>query len=376
MKNLHSTQTQKVKPILLSLLLFSYVILLILYPKTSINAAKNALQVWFSGIIPSLFPFSVASYLLLQTGVFRILGKIFEKPAKFLFALPGSFIGIFLCALFSSYPTGAKMTAALHQIGELSEKDAERILLFSSLCGTGFLSGTVAIGFLSDASLAPALIFGNTLPPLIFAVISGLFHKKDKASAIIKKTFSAEIPFSKLLSEAISSSAMSMLQIGGSMLVLKSFAAVLGEIFPHFLHSPVGLVFLGMLEMTTGCEAIANSTLSLHTKAVTASFFCGFSGLSIILQTKNAAFPIKTKCLLPYKGLQAILQAFLTHLFLKYSSASECLYIPSGIGIGLSLTAGILFFSFLLSALRLLQVLVQAYRSVFPCFRGRSQDIR
>ena len=76
------------KRYLISIISLAFVITLILYSETNIIAAKNGLKLWANSVIPSLFPFFVATEILCSTNLVYLAGKFLRKPIQKIFNVP------------------------------------------------------------------------------------------------------------------------------------------------------------------------------------------------------------------------------------------------------------------------------------------------
>ena len=79
----------KIKRNLLSGVFLIFLIYLILFSSSNMQAAKSGLKLWANSVIPSLFPFFIATEVLSKTRIPYQLGKIFNKLMKPLFNISG-----------------------------------------------------------------------------------------------------------------------------------------------------------------------------------------------------------------------------------------------------------------------------------------------
>ena len=82
----HIIQLKKVVP---SLILILFIIGLMLFSNTNLMAAKKGLTLWANSIVPSLFPFFVATELLSKTNFVYFIGKFFNNIMYPVFNIPG-----------------------------------------------------------------------------------------------------------------------------------------------------------------------------------------------------------------------------------------------------------------------------------------------
>lgn len=70
------------KKYIVSILSVGFIITLILYSNTNLEAAKNGLKLWANSVVPSLFPFFVATEILCSTNLVYIVRENFRKARK------------------------------------------------------------------------------------------------------------------------------------------------------------------------------------------------------------------------------------------------------------------------------------------------------
>ena len=116
---------------------------LVFYSSNNLIAAKNGIILWGFSIVPSMFPFFVASELLSYTNIIHILGKLLHNIMSPIFKVPG--IGSFalIMGIISGYPIGAKIISNFKEKGLCTNVECERLLSFTNNSGPLFIIGTV-----------------------------------------------------------------------------------------------------------------------------------------------------------------------------------------------------------------------------------------
>ena len=132
---------EKVKNVLLVLLLALFTAALILFPSEAADAARQGLVLCFRTVLPSLFPFFVLSSLFVATGAADAVGRVLEPVMRPLFYLSGAGASALVLGLVGGYPVGARTTAELYRGGSLAKAEAERLLSFCNNAGPGFILG-------------------------------------------------------------------------------------------------------------------------------------------------------------------------------------------------------------------------------------------
>lgn len=321
-------------------------VFLLLYPDNCLQSARYGLSLWLLTVLPSLFPFVLASLMLLETGLVRLIAHFFTPVTRFLFNAPGESAYIFLTAALSGYPVGARLTAELYQSGRMSESDAQAVVRFTSVSGPVFITGAVAAGMLGLPEAGATLAFTHYLGAILTGIIFGLFSRR-KTSALPqpKQTlreafaqFRADAancpPMGALMADAVEKSMALMLRIGGYIILFSvvmemlSVTGVLGLLTTVYMpfaklvgvdSSAVSAMILGSLEMTTGCARVAAAGMPAALALPVLASVIAFGGLCIHMQTHAvcAAVKLQPKGFGLAKMLHGTLSSLLCVLSLK-----------------------------------------------------------
>lgn len=122
----------KLKNYILPIFFLLFTICLLIFSSSNLAAARSGLILWATSVIPSLFPFFVATELLSQTSMPYLLGKIFNGFMKPLFNIRGEGSFAFIMGIISGYPVGAKIACNFRQNNILSKEECERLLAFTN----------------------------------------------------------------------------------------------------------------------------------------------------------------------------------------------------------------------------------------------------
>ena len=314
-----------------------FTICLIIFSKSNIQAVKNSLSIWVNNVIPSLFPFFIATELLNHTNIPRIIGNMFNKIMRPLFNVSGIGAYALFMGIVSGYPVGAKIVTNFRNENLCTKEEAERLITFTNNSGPLFILGTVGITLFYDSSIGLLLLFSHILACISVGIIFR-FWKKNIKEKRNTDTLSTNVTFNSLgevLSKSILSAINSVLLIGGFIVLFGIIFSILQNahilsilklpIIPIFNLLNIDTSFIvpiltGLLELTNGVSlvsAVANKDLSIN--IISCAFLLGFGGISIMLQVLSiiSKSDISLKPYILGKLLHGFLAAFYTFLIIN-----------------------------------------------------------
>ncbi len=309
-----------------------FYIILNFFSSSNLIAAKNGLILWSSSVVPSLFPFFIATELLGYTNIIPILGKLLNNIMRPLFNVPGEGSFALIMGIISGYPVGAKIVCDYKKQGICTNEECERLLAFTNNSGPLFIIGTIGINLLGNSSIGFKLFYIHIISCLLVGFLFRWWKSNNKIlnlkrSSSNSRTYVCFNNFGTVLSSAIQRATSSVLLIGGfvvffsvviSMLnsseILDLCCKILGPIFSMFkipMEYWNGIV-TGIIELTNGVKMTALNISSIN--IIVCSFLLGFGSISVLLQvlsiTSEAKISIK-----PYI-LGKILQACFSAIFM------------------------------------------------------------
>ncbi|HHV98084.1 MAG TPA: sporulation integral membrane protein YlbJ [Clostridiaceae bacterium] len=352
-----------IKQLALPVICTAFILCLVVLSDKALKAAASGLKLWLNVVVPSLFPFFVASDLLNTTGFVRAVGILLEPIMKPLFNVPGCGSFPFALGIVSGYPVGAKITASMRAKNMLTKTEAERLIAFTNNSGPLFIIGAVAAGMFKMPSVGLFLLLCHIAACITVGILFRFYGIKSKRnrklakvssgenSASIFKRFKQELfrspshdsqNFGTILASAIRDSIMTILSIGGFIILFSVIINLLREtglikaasMLLEPLLSPVGIsndiitsVLSGFFEITTGTNLVSTAEATVTQKLCAASLIIGWAGLSVHSQVLSiiSTTDLSIKPYLFGKLLQGIISAFYTfigiktagHLFLK-----------------------------------------------------------
>jgi sporulation integral membrane protein YlbJ len=322
----------KIASPLLGLVLAGCMLLMLIHPSSSLDAALRGLAVWWDVLFPSLFPFFVISEIMLGFGIVHLFGALLDPLMRPLFNIPGS--GGFVAAMgyVSGYPVGAKLTAKLREQGMISKVEGERLVAFTTSSDPIFLLGAVSVGFFHDASLGLILALAHYGGGFIVGLLMS-FHGRhrpeqsgvrppaatdssppapsEQGSGRLRNALDAMAEarrkdgrsLGELLRHAIQSSLQLIIVVGGLvvffnvLMELLARAGIMSTLFSitgrllSLAGFPPGLsaaLVSGLFEVTLGARSAGEAAaIPLQFKVAAAAFILSWGGLSVHAQVAS-----------------------------------------------------------------------------------------
>ena len=281
-----------------------FIIFFSIFSETCIPAAAKAVNQFLTIIIPSLFPFFVASDLLKKSDFCKILSRLTSKFTKVLFKISGESSLAIIIGYICGYPAGAKITSDLYKEGKITYEDAVRLSVFTNNTGPLFLIGSVGVGMLGSAKDGITLL----LIHISSSVITGIVLNHIISSKNINRTYcpilfdlskenklhARKINFAEEISESITSSIYTMLPIGASVIFFAAFteallslgtANIICSLFNIESFIPqVSAGIKSIFEITGGIAAFSECVSDIRILKIIISTACGLAGISVHFQ--------------------------------------------------------------------------------------------
>ncbi len=275
------------------------VLSLLLFPKQSVSAAGDGVQLCLNVILPSLFPFFVLSTLCVDLGMIGALGKLMQPLMAPLFRVSGCCAGAFLLGIIGGYPVGARTAIALYESGQCSKDEAERLLSFCNNSGPAFILGVVGAGIFSS-SKAGLWLYGAHVAASILVGILFRFYGKgtittSKPSVQTTESRNLTVIFIEAVKNAFSATLnicafVIFFTVVIRLLFLTGVITHLAMVLSTLLGS-LGLrqdmaesLLSGAIEMTSGVWSLRDMAASLGSRMCMAAFILGWAGLSVHCQ--------------------------------------------------------------------------------------------
>jgi len=326
----------------ISIIFCLFCIVLVIFSRTNLTAAKNGITLWATAVVPSLFPFFVSTELLSHTNTVSFFGKFLTPIMRPLFNVPGEAAFAFLMGLISGYPVGAKIVSNFTEDGIVTKEEAERMLAFTNNSGPLFIIGTVGITLFGSAEIGFLLFITHVLSCITVGIVLRFFsknYKNEKKLNVHNSVEGKNVSLSSLgeiLGKSITNSISTILLIGGFVVIFSVIISILNEsglleTVSRFLTPILSLlnfpcefikpILSGIVELTNGVSLVANVPIKvISTNIILCAFLLGFGGISVLLQVfsiiSKSGLSIKTY--IYGKLLQGIFASIYTFLALQF----------------------------------------------------------
>lgn len=251
-----------------------FFVLLFIFSEKFLEGLNSGLIICVKIVIPSVFPFLIASSLAGCGEIPEKLRKALNPITHFLFRLPAESITAIILGLFGGYLSGAKAVQSLQSNGSLNKSQANRLMLFCINAGAGFSVNAVGNAMICSREAGKVLLCSLCISSLITGVLSGFLpENNDKNNNHSIKT---PPPFSSAFVNGVTSASQSMLAACGFVALFSGFGAVADG---YVKNETVRLVLSCLLEVTKGCADITGKASLPVIAAV-----CAFGGICVHLQ--------------------------------------------------------------------------------------------
>ena len=333
----------KLKRNFFAIIFLCFAFSILLFSKNNLAAVKTGLTLWATSVVPSLFPFFVATELLMHTNIVNFLGRILNRFMRPIFNIDGKGSFGFIMGLISGYPVGAKIACEFRKNDICSKVECERLLSFTNNSGPLFIIGTVGISMFGNTTIGILLLVTHILASftvgIIFRFWKSSYNRSCNDGQFVYAHTKDLVNFSNLggvLSESITSSINTILVIGGFVVmfssvisilkssgILSSLCLVLSPVF-EFLHidnSFISPLITGILEITNGISSISSIKVKhISVNIIFTAFLLGFGGISVLLQVWSiiSKSDLSIKPYIYGKLLHGVIAAFYTFVALQW----------------------------------------------------------
>ena len=288
----------------------------LIFPESSLNAAKDALILCANILVPSLFPFFVFSSLLINIGFATLISRPMQNVMRPLFGVSGKGALCFVLGIISGYPLGAKCVCDMYKQGALSKQEAQNLLAFCNNSGPLFIIGCIGASMYQNRQIGIILYIIHIISSVLVGVILSFFIRRTNHFAQSDINISVSKPLAVIIKEAISGSVNNILLVCGFTVI---FSVVISSLKPFWGDGLLSLLTSGIIEISSGTKNIAVSALPLDMRLAITSALIGFGGISVYLQVASFVSDtnLSTAFYIVGKALQALISLVISLFVFK-----------------------------------------------------------
>ncbi len=234
-------------------------------------------------VIPSLFPFLIASSLAGNGELSPKFRRFISAVTELLFRLPAESVFAVILGQLGGYLSGAKAAQSLCASDKISSNQAEKLMLFCINPGIGFTVNALGSIMLSSRNSGRIIFFSICISAIICGIITRFIpcNQQSKRSSDI-----AKLSFSEAVVSGVSSGTFSLFTACAFVCIFSGFTSVISR---YITNESVKIFAVCLLEITNGC-IYASKEMSLPL----ISAFCAFGGLCVHMQIFSVAENFKT----------------------------------------------------------------------------------
>lgn len=222
------------------------------------------LLLFSNSVLPSLFPFFIATNLLSYTNVVSFMGNFLNKIMRPIFNVPGEGSFALLMGIISGYPMGSKIASDFKSKGIVTDIECERLISFTNNSGPLFIIGTVGSSLFYDTRIGLLLFFTHVLSCLSVGFIFRWWKSSSKYNSVkynknntnlsssnnyINSKTASFSNLGEILSVSILNSINTIVLIGGFVVLFSVVVSILENSKILFILSRLFCVFLNSLNI-------------------------------------------------------------------------------------------------------------------------------
>ena len=231
-------------------MLFSLLIalsLIIALDKSYSSVVLDGVKLWFSCVLPSLFPYFFITAILSSLNATSKISNFCSPLTKKIFNVSGAVGYAYFMSVISGYPIGAKVVCDLKQKNLLSDAESVRASVLCSTSSPMFMISSVGAIMFNNRLFGVCLFLTHLICSVIIGFIFS-FYKKDIKPCQKSYLFNKRVD--NILYESAYSSVISVLVVGGLITIFYLLTQVLYD-----LHLLDGIIYL--LSLVLGSQNLA-----------------------------------------------------------------------------------------------------------------------
>lgn len=240
------------------------------------DSVAEALSLCARSVVPSLFPFLVASSALLALGFGELAAPWLAGLMEPLFRVPGAGSAALVLGLVGGYPIGAKTAADLYRENLVSREEAERLLAFCINSNPVFLISVLGVGVFGSVRAGVWLWLIHVLSALLTGLVFRGGGKSASRQELTRRPPFRAVGFAEAFTGAVRSSLAGILSVCAFVVFFYVLAHPLTA-----MGGRLGAVLVAVLELFSLTPLLTADAFGFLLAAAAA----GWGGLSVLCQT-------------------------------------------------------------------------------------------
>jgi len=280
---------KNIQTVLIICILTGFLACILKYPKDVLESVSFSISIWKDNLFPSLFPFLIISYLLMNYGISYLFGELTKPFITKILHLPPSCGFTLIASMISGFPSSSKFIKDQLDREEITKEEANYLLSFCHFCSPLFVIGTIGTLLLGDTNLGILILTAHYLGNLVIAL---LFRPKDKQPQErvnyrktyqkIKRKIGQSESFAIVLKNAIMNALETLCLLLGIVSIFLIITNLIIKVIP--LAPFEKTILSGILEMTQGVKNASLLTTSTLNKSLLMEGIISFGGFSVHTQ--------------------------------------------------------------------------------------------
>lgn len=265
---------------IIELVLFVIFLSLIFLSNVVTEELRNALEVFFYVLFPSIFPFFLISDLLIEYNFVHTINKIFKGLVEKVFHVGGAASFIIIMSMTSGFPSGAKYISSLYKKNMINLDEANYLISFTHFANPLFVL-TVTKTIFNDMKISVIILISMYLANFIIGFIirpKQIQNKRNLEQSAIPN-------FSTSLSNSIKSSIDLLILILGNTCFFFLITKLISTYFNF--NSYINCLINGFFDMTKGIQSISTLPCNVLFKSILVITFICFGGVNVNMQVAS-----------------------------------------------------------------------------------------
>ena len=300
------------KKIVSLFIIIGFFVIMLIFPRQTIEGASNGLLLWFQIVLPTLVPFIILSNLLIHTNAVTYISAIVKPFVQRLFRVSDYGCYAVFVGFFCGYPMGAKVVADLIQTEKISQQEGQYLLSFCNNTSPMFIISFIVMQNLKNESLLLGTLVILYLAPVVCSFLFRRLYKiqtRMSSQKIHNHTFDFDF---QIFDTCIMNGFETITKVGGY-IILFSILFSLAKQLPL-------MWFLPALEITCGVSHITSLGIPLAILFPYVLALTSFGGFCAIAQTNSMIQDTKLS-IVPYiiqKLITALVTSLLAMIYIQF----------------------------------------------------------